>query len=164
MCSDTRLNKFHWLTFCSTAELAAGMMIICIPTIPGLFQHRREQSAARSAGASNQVLSSRSRISKLGISAMGNYGSPTENRHVVNNNYFELVEPKADLEKRDPQVALKKLSGSGTSDNSVEVSYGGGYAGGYPGYSGGYSGYSGYDNRTSDNGILKTVTVEQSRF
>ena len=134
------------------------MMIICIPTIPGLFQRHRARSTARSvSGASNQVLSSRSRISKLGITGIGSFTGETDNKHIVNNNYFELVDPKMDRDK-DRQVTIKILSGSAQSDASVEIGYAGGHHGAY---SDGFIG--GFDNRTSD-GILKTATVEQSRF
>ena len=32
----------------ATAELATGMMIICLPSLPGLFQHRRKSQITRS--------------------------------------------------------------------------------------------------------------------
>ena len=93
-------------------------------------------------------MSPRSRNSKFGMSPP--YSNHSDNAHFVGNNYFELIDNKADLESGEhslpnSQMMLNKFAG-GKNDVSVHV---------MDRHSGGYS--------PPDAGIMKTITVEQSR-
>ena len=127
--------------YISNAELATGMMIICLPTLPGIFQGRHKRQPSRSilegSGRSARYQNS------YRISGMEGYSSQDNDGRLFRNEYVEL----SDIHHNFPAAGGKP----GTVTNRIE---------------GGYS----PPERSSDEfptpasgEILKTVTLEQRR-
>lgn len=127
------------LTDSRTAELATGMMVICLPTLPGILQRRTKKP-------SPSIVNGSAKSRNIKSHPRHGLGSTDTDMMFMESDYFELREgwPNGS-HVRVPQNALINEIRGGEEDGCT------------PGELG-----STRDNHTPSNGIRKMVNIEQS--
>lgn len=121
----------------ASAELATGIMIICLTTLPGLFQHRRKSQVTRSIFMGRSDAPHSFHHSVLYGATSPNCTLARSEKHFVGSHYLELDDDL--VREREEEIEIRSVPRSRT-----RIVYG--------------------DESSPPRGtILKTVTLAQSR-